>query len=526
MKRIILPLFFSFFIASMYSQVGIGTTNPDPSSILDINSPDKGLLIPRVNLSKTSLKSPINNPTQSLLVYNKATSNDVTPGFYYWDGSAWKPLTPAGGGGGTGSGWSLSGNNVSDSDFIGTLRDYKAFKFKVNGIYFGQFHPGGGISLGYANVNDSQRSISLGNSAEATQDAVAIGTNAKSISNESVAIGYGAKSNYKALAIGWQAQNNGNESVAIGNGAKSNYQNVAIGLNANAAANDAVVIGSNAKGEEQNTVVIGKNAKASKNNATALGFGAVAEQENTVILGNTTAKVGIGKSTTDPTSKLEINSTDKGLLIPRVALTNTNTIAPITGGTPTESLLVYNTNNAGNVTPGFYYWANSKWNPIAAASVGGSTDKVFGEWYYDNDVTIQLQQYTNLFPTVGVTNTTLTSNINTSGVNGFQIQHGMGGTYKITFTLTYSKVNENPNVKTVDFCLAKNSNIIPNTTITGDLNDDLKRRTLTMVKILKLDANQTYHFAIQKTGPSGGNITVPEIILHQNMSNMIIERLD
>jgi len=54
---------------------------------------------------------------------------------------------------------------------------------------------------------------------------------------------------------------------------------------------------------------------------------------------------------------LDIDFTNKGLLIPRVALTATNAAGPI--ALPTTSLLVYNTATAGAgataVTPGYYY---------------------------------------------------------------------------------------------------------------------------------------------------------------------------
>ncbi len=63
------------------------------------------------------------------------------------------------------------------------------------------------------------------------------------------------------------------------------------------------------------------------------------------------AQVGIG--TTNPSGALDITSTDNGLLIPRVALTNTTTVLPVLTGTTSE--LVYNTANINDVTPGFYY---------------------------------------------------------------------------------------------------------------------------------------------------------------------------
>ena len=64
----------------------------------------------------------------------------------------------------------------------------------------------------------------------------------------------------------------------------------------------------------------------------------------------TKAQVGIG--TTNPSGALDITSTDNGLLIPRVALTNTTTVTVLTG---TTSELVYNTANINDVIPGFYY---------------------------------------------------------------------------------------------------------------------------------------------------------------------------
>ena len=74
-------LFFAITI-SMYSsaQVGIGTSNPDASSVLEIQSTSKGLLIPK--LSKTQ-RDAINSPAVGLLLYQI----DNNPGFYYYTAS-------------------------------------------------------------------------------------------------------------------------------------------------------------------------------------------------------------------------------------------------------------------------------------------------------------------------------------------------------------------------------------------------------------------------------------------------------
>jgi len=70
--------------------------------------------------------------------------------------------------------------------------------------------------------------------------------------------------------------------------------------------------------------------------------------------------IGINGSGAAPNgdAMLDVSSTTKGLLIPRVNIANLSTIAPVTGGS-TTSLLVYNTNATSGV--GYYYWNGTKW---------------------------------------------------------------------------------------------------------------------------------------------------------------------
>ena len=76
---------------SAQAQVGINSTgaNPNNSAMLDIVAANKGLLIPRIALTGTTDVITVTSPVASLLVYNTATVSDVTPGFYYYNGSAW-----------------------------------------------------------------------------------------------------------------------------------------------------------------------------------------------------------------------------------------------------------------------------------------------------------------------------------------------------------------------------------------------------------------------------------------------------
>jgi hypothetical protein len=81
--------------------VGIGTSSPSASAILDLTSTSKGLLPPRVALtSKTGTSSPIASPTTGLIVYNTASAGTggdaVTPGYYFFNGTIWTRMDPEG----------------------------------------------------------------------------------------------------------------------------------------------------------------------------------------------------------------------------------------------------------------------------------------------------------------------------------------------------------------------------------------------------------------------------------------------
>ncbi len=70
------------------AQVGIGNNNPDSSSILDIKSSNKGILIPR--MTSTERKN-ITSPANGLLVYD--TDNECIFS-YSTSNVAWKSLCP------------------------------------------------------------------------------------------------------------------------------------------------------------------------------------------------------------------------------------------------------------------------------------------------------------------------------------------------------------------------------------------------------------------------------------------------
>src|SRR5690606_38623309 len=68
----------------------------------------------------------------------------------------------------------------------------------------------------------------------------------------------------------------------------------------------------------------------------------------------------------DANAMLEIEATDKGVLLPRVELESTTSASPLSAHV--EGMTVYNTATAGNVTPGQYYNDGTKWNRIVISS--------------------------------------------------------------------------------------------------------------------------------------------------------------
>ena len=136
MKKITLLIIVSFciFYTRLNAQVGIGTLTPDASSMLDITATNKGLLIPRVNLTSLTDATTIANPITSLLVYNINAGLTGGNGYYYNSGSSGLPVWTKLATGTAGNSWLLTGNSGTDTavNFIGTT-DNKALIIKVAG---------------------------------------------------------------------------------------------------------------------------------------------------------------------------------------------------------------------------------------------------------------------------------------------------------------------------------------------------------------------------------------------------------
>lgn len=96
--------------------------------------------------------------------------------------------------------------------------------------------------------------------------------------------------------------------------------------------------------------------------------------------------VGINNDGTSPdgSAMLDVKSTTKGMLVPRMSLAQRDQIS-----SPATGLLVFQTDN----TPGFYFYDGSQWKSVVN---GAETDPVFTAWNKSSGITITESQISDL----------------------------------------------------------------------------------------------------------------------------------
>jgi len=90
--------------------------------------------------------------------------------------------------------------------------------------------------------------------------------------------------------------------------------------------------------------------------------------------------------TADPSAMLDITSTNKGLLFPRVTLTSlTSNVTPVNN--PATGLVVYNLGSVSVPATGIYFWNGSSWVQLSSGGLSGSgTINQVTKWTASNAV--------------------------------------------------------------------------------------------------------------------------------------------
>jgi len=281
--------------------IGIGTSSPSKSAALDISSTNGGMLIPRMTRGQ---RNSITNPARGLMVYQ----TDNTPGFYYYNGTFWK--------------------------LVG------AEAFSINDLFDGRT-AGNNVFLGLdAGVNDdstNNQNVAVGK--EALQK------NTSGYFN--TAVGYFAldsnTTGFQNTVVGYRTSTfnkSGSHNTTVGNG--SNYfnregsNNTIIGFQAGKGTALHNKFGSVFLGYKAgyNDTTDNKLYIDNSDTTAPLLYG---EFDNDILAVN--GSLGVGSHSPHTSSKLEVASTNKGFLPPRMTRLQRDAI-----GSPIAGLVVWCTN--------------------------------------------------------------------------------------------------------------------------------------------------------------------------------------
>ena len=306
MKKIyfLLTLAFTLPVLSVNAQVGIGVPTPDASAMLDVASTNKGLLLPRIALTGTRDNTTIASPQTSLLIYNTATAGNVntavTPGYYYWNGTAWERLIVSSSL--SANTWALSGNAGTNpaANFIGTTDD-QPLVFKVNSLVAGKLsiidsNTSWGVSALVNNTTGVYNTAVGANALTSNTTGYDNTANGEEVLYSNTTGSFNTANGYAALSSNTSGDaNTANGGDALAFNSTGSY-NTAIGGNVlyfnstgtfNTASGFSALF-SNTIGNYNTALGYGADvASGNLSNATAIGYNAKVDASNKVRIGNT-----------------------------------------------------------------------------------------------------------------------------------------------------------------------------------------------------------------------------------------------
>lgn len=323
-------------------------------------------------------------PTDGTQCFDKTASE-----YKVFNGGAWSSL--GGGDNFANADLTLTGNRTHDlSGFIAKLDNgqltiegagatFATTALLVqnsSGIQTLKIDDAGGFVVGIGATIGNEDCVAIGTNADAADNSspttatglIAIGPNAIANGSGSVSIGREAESNSQSTALGFStfAQYN---STAVGYNANASNTGVALGRDADASNTRAISVGAYSESSRFGSIAIGylAEAKTSGNYQIALGASSQVTSSNSVLIStkgttqtnstantfevnldsttsvfrfgntvdgwlNTTGSFGFGTITPSASAVVELDSTSKGFLPPRMTTTEKNAIvAPATG---------------------------------------------------------------------------------------------------------------------------------------------------------------------------------------------------
>jgi hypothetical protein len=350
-KILIFSIAFTFAVTTFQAQnVGINATGapPNASAGLDIDFTNKGLLIPRVALTSATDVATIPSPVASLLVYNNGSGGLTPAGYYYWDGSKWVRLlvtgTPS-------DAWLTLGNagTTPGTHFIGTT-DNTSLVFRTNNteqmrlhntgqLSIGDNTPGGKLDVHQTSSNDVARFTTYGNvNSILLRRTQGSKTSPSSTSGANTVLGRFDAQGYDGSGFTTAAR---------------------------------IEMATDATGGTSTDMPGRITFWTTPDNS-----GTPIERMRITNNGN----VGIGTSSPNTSAILHVSSTNKGVMLPKVSLTGaTDNITVPVSSPGDDGMFLYNTASAGTgtnaITPGYYYWQNSRWTKVQTSGYSGA---VFG----------------------------------------------------------------------------------------------------------------------------------------------------
>src|SRR5690554_823576 len=325
-------------------KIGQNPMTINPNAVLDIESNNKGLLLPRLALTATDNVAPLTAHVAGMTVYNTATNGDdetaVTPGYYYNDGTQWVRIVSSADM--KTEPWYNQDTNTEATE--NTQNIYQMGKVAIGRdetVAGARLDVAGNVTVGEGNtfLNDieglNSLAVGMGNH---------VGVRGLVVGNDNTVTGV------NSFAVGSENEVTGPNSIAMGAGSNATGTNsIAIGNYATASAANSVVLGgSNNTSSGLNAFSGGSSAVANGDNATAFGLNVTASSFAEIVLGKynaiTTGTVSSAVNT-DPLFQIGNGLNDTGRANALTILKNGNVGIANEAIAPTERVDV----GSGNV---------------------------------------------------------------------------------------------------------------------------------------------------------------------------------